>query len=428
MADAVNANRIGRAFERARLEALADWLAVAVVASLPFSTSATGILIVVWLIALIPTLDVAALRRELWSPAGGLPVLLWLCAAVGMLWAQVSFLERIAGLGGFHKLLIIPLLLAQFRRSPRGIWVLYGFLAACVALLVVSLLLYGLWLLAPDAGSLPRGKLPGVPFKDYIAQSAEFFICAFALLAVAVERMRAGRLLLAAGLAALAALFLANVFYVATGRTALVVIPLLLIFFGFRQFGWKGAAGACLVIAVVIAAVWSTSPFLRERVQNSINEVYSYRAGNAVSSSGLRLEFWKKSLAFIAEAPVFGRGTGSLPDLFRRSAAGATGATAVASVNPHNQLFAVAIALGLVGGAILIAMWVAHLALFRGGGLVTWIGLVMVLQNVVSSLFNSHVFDFFHGWLYVFGVGVLGGMALRSRANAPPARASDAAR
>jgi len=37
------------------------------------------------------------------------------------------------------------------------------------------------------------------------------------------------------------------------------------------------------------------------------------------------------------------------------------------------------------------------------------------VQNVVSSLFNSHLFDFTSGWLYVFGVGVIGGMVLRQR-------------
>jgi hypothetical protein len=67
---------------------------------------------------------------------------------------------------------------------------------------------------------------------------------------------------------------------------------------------------------------------------------------------------------------------------------------------------------------MLLAMWAAHLALFRGGGLTAWIGLVVVVQNVVSSLANSHLFDFSHGWLYVFGVGVVGGMTLRERAAA----------
>ena len=38
-----------------------------------------------------------------------------------------------------------------------------------------------------------------------------------------------------------------------------------------------------------------------------------------------------------------------------------------------------------------------------------------MVQNIVSSLFNSHLFDFTSGWLYVFGVGVVGGMALRQK-------------
>jgi len=37
------------------------------------------------------------------------------------------------------------------------------------------------------------------------------------------------------------------------------------------------------------------------------------------------------------------------------------------------------------------------------------------VQNIVSSLFNSHLFDFTSGWLYVFGVGVVGGMVLRQK-------------
>ena len=43
-----------------------------------------------------------------------------------------------------------------------------------------------------------------------------------------------------------------------------------------------------------------------------------------------------------------------------------------------------------------------------------WFGLIVVVQNIVGSLFNSHISDFTQGWIYVFGVGVLGG-ALRPR-------------
>ena len=109
--------------DRKRLAQIADWEAVAVAASLPWSTSATSILIVVWLLTVLATMDVGRVRREVETAAGGLPILLWLLAAAGMLWAEVSWTERFDGLGGFHRLLMIPLLLAQFRQSENGPWV-----------------------------------------------------------------------------------------------------------------------------------------------------------------------------------------------------------------------------------------------------------------------------------------------------------------
>jgi len=54
--------------------------------------------------------------------------------------------------------------------------------------------------------------------------------------------------------------------------------------------------------------------------------------------------------------------------------------------------------------------------MFVGPGLPAWCGLVVVLQNVIGSLFNSHLFDFTQGWIYVFGVGAFGG-ALMHRAS-----------
>ncbi len=70
---------------------------------------------------------------------------------------------------------------------------------------------------------------------------------------------------------------------------------------------------------------------------------------------------------------------------------------------------------GVLGIVVLYATWWLHLLLFRGEGLATWIGLLVVVQNIFTSLFNSHLFDFHQGWMYVLGVGVAGGMVLRAR-------------
>ena len=39
---------------------------------------------------------------------------------------------------------------------------------------------------------------------------------------------------------------------------------------------------------------------------------------------------------------------------------------------------------------------------------------MVVVQNIFTSLFNSHIFDFNEGWMYVLGVGIAGGMVLRN--------------
>ena len=83
--------------------------------------------------------------------------------------------------------------------------------------------------------------------------------------------------------------------------------------------------------------------------------------------------------------------------------------------NPHNQTLNVAIQWGAIGVVVLYAMWLVHLLLFRGEGLATWIGLMVVVQNIFTSLFNSHLFDFNEGWIYVLGVGIAGGMVLGER-------------
>ena len=391
-----------------RLIKIADGLAVALAVSLPWSTSATSILLVLWLIALIPTLAWSDMRRELTTAVGGLPVLLFLLGAVGMAWADVSWHERLGGLDGFVRLLVIPLLMAQFRRSDGGQRVFIGFLIACVGVLIASVIVT-IW---PNLGSGTGGNV-GVPVKSYILQSAEFTVCAAVLLDLAVAKARQRLWTTSAALAVLALAFLGDIFFITTGRTALVIIPVLAVLYGVRHSGWKGVFGAVALLLVAAGVMWSASPYLRERVTSTITETERYEQGNDITSAGLRLDFWSKSIGFIKSAPLFGHGTGSIADQFRRAAAGQPGVRGAISANPHNQTFAVGIQLGFLGMAVLWAMWICQAIFFWRNGWLAWIGLVVVTTNVIGSLFNSFIFDFTEGWLYVIGVGVAAGMMQR---------------
>jgi hypothetical protein len=394
---------------RARLILWSDGLAAAVAASMPWSTSATSILIAIWLAVTLPTLDLASIRREVQSLPGGLPVLLALLAAAGTLWTDASWDEWWSGLTSFVRFLLIPVLLAHFRRSDNVAWMLYAFLAACTALLVASFVLYTFPIHVRPRWELMTATQRAVPVKDYIVQSGLFVLCAAGLCYAAFTSWMAGRRKVAFAAAVVAGLFLFNIAFIVTGRTALVVIPVLLVLLGFRLFGWKGVLGGAVAAGVLCATLWFSSSYLRERVTAVFQEMKVDRTDAQMSSTGQRLEFWRKSTQFVLSAPVLGHGTGSIKGLFQEAAVGQTGAAGLVADNPHQQTFAVAIQLGLIGAAVLWAMWISHLLLFRGTSFIAWLGLVVVAQNIVSSLFNSHLFDFTQGWVYVFGVGALGG-------------------
>jgi O-antigen ligase len=410
---------------RNRANAIADALAVAVAVSLPWSTSATIILVVLWLIAIVPTLTSGAVRRSVSLPQGWLPLLLCALAVAGTLWAvDVPPKERLGGLLSFYKLLVIPVFMMHSWRSDRGLWVLSGYLGSCSVLLVVSSANL-LWIVfLQPLGFYWNAKSPGIIVKDHILQGGEFAACAFFLCGIALTTWQQGRRRLAAALLLLAAVFLGNVVYIGTSRTGLLVAAALavLVVFKLSQPRLRAAAVAALLVAG--AASWLLSANLRTNVTTSIAQIRDFSPESEGDRSGERLIFWQKSIAFIASAPLIGHGTGSIPDQFRKSAAGRTGMAGAASVNPHNQTLAVGIQLGMVGIAVLYAMWIAHLLMFRGESLTAWIGLVIVTQNVVGSLFNSHLFDFTQGWSYVVGVGVAAGVLMKSAEQAAAERAA----
>jgi O-antigen ligase len=400
---------------RTRLARFADALAIAVAVALPWSSSAVSILILLLLLTLVPLLSFRDVRREAATAAGGLPVALVALGALGMSWADVGWGERLGGLDSFIKLLMIPILLAYFRRSERGLWVMTGYLVSCTVLLTVSSALI-LW---PQAGSVFMNYF-GVPVKTTATQSGQFVTCMFALLFIAVDVFRDGRRSLAAGLVALALVFLANILTLTDLAVVpvltLVIIPVLLVLLGFKKLDSRRMIGLLAVGALLCAVTWAFSPSLRSNTVALWHNVQPF-PGNDQNLAGPRPEFWKKSLGFIRDAPIVGHGTGSMPKLFLRSAVGQTGYSARLTTDPLQQTFAIGIQLGLVGVVVLWAMWIAHLLVFRGQGLQEWIGLVVVTQSIVGSLLNSHLFDFTQGWTYVFGVGVAGGMVRRLRAD-----------
>jgi len=397
-------------FDQAKLLRTADGFAVAVAAALPWSTSAALVFVALWALALIAMFDIRALGETVTTVAGGLPVLLVALGVLGMAWAGVSLAERIGGIDSYVKLLAIPLLLIHFQRSDRGLWVFAAFVLSCTVLLVVTAVVMAV---PPLAATLL--KFDNVIVRNAASQSGEFVLCMFGLAYVAADAAERRQWRVFAGISLLVLGMLVSIAFLSTGRTALVTMPVLLLVFAARRLTRKAAA---LVLAGAVVAgtvTWFSAPYLRDRTVQLWTDAQQYFAVDARNSSGERIAFYTKSIQFIEEAPIFGHGTGTITELFASTVTGADGASNSPTSNPHNQTFAVAIQIGLIGAVMLWAMWIAHVMLFRGPGLAAWVGLAVVMQNIVGSLFNSHLFDFLQGWIYVFGMGVAGGMVLKER-------------
>lgn len=389
--------------------ATSDVLAVITVASLPWSTTITSVFSALWVLSVFPSIRLGEFASLVGRSRSGFAVALFALAAIGTLWAtDVSWTARLRGVNPTLKFLMMPFFLYHFRRSSRSVWIPVAFLASCTALLALS------WVTAFVPNLTSTASLqPGVPVKNYIDQSQSFALCAVVLAWPILELIKDRKVHWALPLLALSVAFLANLSFVVLARTALIYVPIMLFLFGafyLPRLLFYGTIACCILLA---GSVWFASPNLQNRTNSILLEYSKYGAGNDITSTGLRLEYWRKSLWFVREAPVVGHGTGSTQMLFDRAALGQTGLSAQTVSNPHNQTLNVAVQWGLIGFAALYAMWIGHLSLFRGSGFYPWLGFIVVVQNAVSSLLNSHLFDFVPGWIYVIGVSLAAGRMIR---------------
>ena len=189
-----------------------DLWAVLIAILLPWSTTGVVIAVMVWLIVLVPTIEPRALLRSLTRPVSLLPIAILALAVVGTLWSDAPWEARLSAIRPATKLLLLPLLLYHFERSPRGVWVFIAFLGSCTLLMLAS------WLVAyapnlslkPYLSRGPYAPATGIVVKNYIDQSQDFALCAMALASPILIFLRTNRVRLAALCAAIALGFLAS--------------------------------------------------------------------------------------------------------------------------------------------------------------------------------------------------------------------------
>jgi O-antigen ligase len=243
-----------------------------------------------------------------------------------------------------------------------------------------------------------------------------FALTALALIYVCVSSWQKRQAMVATISGALAAVFIAHVLIVAPSRTAIAILIVLLPVVLFQLLAWRMVIALSLAALLVCVAAAAFSPALRLRVNETFSGIATPISA-AETSENLRLAYWKRAAVLMREAPISGHGTGGT----RRAFAEIDGYDLKQGVpnNPHNQTLAIGTQLGVIGVFLLWGMWLAHLLSSRGQRWEAKLCALIVLQNIIASMFNSHLFDFTAGWIYVLGVGILGGAAWGAHTAAP---------
>lgn len=408
-----------------RAHTLAGGSAVALGFVLPISTAASNLLLALALLGLILGGGYRAhWQRVRHQPAAWLAIALCLLAAVGCLWGLGDAATRQFYLGKYLTLLLIPLLLPLFAEQARRRQALMAFLAGMLLTLGVSVLL---WLDAltwlPEAILSRLGKLQdarhsltqnAVVFKLSITHGFFMALAAFMLWRVAATRELPWQRTLLRGLALLAA---ANVLFMIIGRTGYVVLALLAGYLFLSR--WQLHAGrmnrrqsarlvllSIVLMGAITTVLWQSSGSFQARLQEAYAEARAWQPqqGNT-TSIGLRLDYWRNSLAIIAAQPLNGVGTGGFAAAYDQQIVGTTVAP---SNNPHNQYLLTTTQLGLPGLLLLLTL---HLVIWREAGrrppLERDLLRGLLLAYLAGNLFNSFLFDFSERYLFAWFTAVL---------------------
>jgi len=382
---------------------LARYAAIAIGASLPLSTALDNVLLVLlllcWLASGRYAEKLASIRA---NPVAVAALLLFALVLAGLAWGTGPLAEGRLYAKKYSDLIAIALLVTVFTDPADRQRALIALAASLALTLVLSFVLWQGWL--PHGGVVIGTPDDPSVFKQRIPHNVlmSFGVLLYVVLA-RLARDRAWRIVWIA-LAVAAAV---NCVLMVRGRTGYVLIIAfaLLLILSMRQ--WKTLVAAAALTAVCAIGAYHFSTGLQQRVAQTVSEARDWKPGVATNTSvGGRLEFYRNTLAIIAEHPILGVGTGGFREAY---AAQVKGSDMGETHNPHNLYLLVTAQLGLVGLALLAFLLVQqwryaarltapdHTLLARG----------VVLTLVVGGLFNSMIIDHTESLFFAWCSGLL---------------------
>ena len=342
---------------------------------------------------------------DLKNPAvfGALLLLGWML--LSLLWSHASLQQTFAGIWKYRKLIYVPLMVFLFADAKWRDAAIKAWLGAAIVLM-----LYALIHILPDPiGDGHMGVHPALPLSTYSYITLGFVL--IPALTVGLAWMMQARAWIDKSLGALVALLtVAFVVLAQQGRTTYVTLTALLIFFILTQLKStkKWLAMGVLLIAAVSIGMFSTK--VQTRVAEVVADSRVEQTTQTISSSGLRLGFWRTTLDIAKHNPILGTGMGTWADEYRKYVISTPNTPKIAASggNPHQEYLLMASQLGFVGLALFLA-WLGRCFVgSRSLGSHERIATQSLLVAFsVGCFFNSTLFDSATGHFFCIGLGIL---------------------
>ncbi len=325
-----------------------------------------------------------------WTSAAVLLALAGL--ALSMLWTTAPLDEALHAWTKHTKLVMIPVIILLLRTRTEALRAMTCFLAMQAIILLLSWLS---WLHVPMP--FPTFAKPG---EDYLVFAGHLDQPIMMALAAAVFwhlRKDIGLCSRNGFIAsvAIAVLSLLNILGIQFGRTGQVVAMAMLAAAIFWTIPRRYKMLAVISPIMVAALVFAASPQVQTRMGQVWQESSSYQAsGDIASSSGERLNYWRRSLQAIAEQPVQGYGVGSWNMQYNRMEGGKGRFHTYQIRNPHEEFLLWAVEAGLFGLLLLAGIFIASFRdSLRMQNSAQRATISAILATLIACAFNSALFD-----------------------------------
>jgi O-antigen ligase len=362
-------------------------LAFASTVNKPLANVCFGVAAIAWavLAVLRPSVVSDALRHRVVQ--GG--VALFALYAASLAWTEAPRGQAAAQLVSY-RVLLFPLLFHAALVRPRWAHLTLGALIAGIGATLALSLVQSVWPL-PFARATREGvgTSDAYIWSDHIRQNVHMsvlYLWALGTLAFGPPRTRGERL----ALVALVAIVLVDILLLVKGRTGYVTVAAITLVLCHLRFGWRGTLAAILAAAFAAVLAYATVPRVAERIDFSLEELGAYLSHAEANNVGVRVAFWRASLAIAAQAPWFGHGIDSFRDALSASGLALPGTDWGAMHDPHNEFLYVLVELGGVGLAALLAGLAGLVVLgTRLADPWRWLTIGAVTLYATAGLFNG---------------------------------------